>query len=109
MNFDFALLRLSTPAIVSASVGYACLPPDTTQTFAGTIMKISGWGTTSLSGSQSPNLLYAYVNGLSNTDCSIAYPGAITANMICAYGENFTKDTCQGDSGGKLIPIAQQQ
>ena len=101
MDFDFSLLRLSTPASVSASVGFACLPPDTTQTFAGTIMKISGWGTTSSGGSQSPNLLYAYVNGLSNTACGSAYPGAITARMICATGANFTKDTCQGDSGGK--------
>ena len=100
-DVDFALLRLSSPAVVSAKVGFACLPPDTTQTFAGTILKISGWGTTSSSGSQSADLLYAYVNGLTNTACSSAYGGGITANMICATGDNFTTDTCQGDSGGK--------
>jgi len=43
---DFALLRLATPAPISSTVGIACLPPDVTQTFAGTNMTISGWGRT---------------------------------------------------------------
>ena len=69
-------------------------------------MKISGWGTTSSSGNQSPDLLYAYVNGTTNTACNSVY-GGITSNMLCATGGNFTKDTCQGDSGGIVHMLRQ--
>ena len=49
-DFDFAIIRLSTPAPISSTLGIACLPPDVTQDFAGTNMTISGWGTTSAGG-----------------------------------------------------------
>ena len=100
---DFSLLRLAIPAPISAKIGIACLPPNTTQTFAGTIMTISGWGTTSSGGKQSPYLLYAHVTGLTNAACANPYGSSdITANMICAT-DNFVRDTCQGDSGGKKV------
>ena len=66
-------------------------------------MTISGWGTISSGGKQSPDLKVSYVNGLSNADCNKPYGGAITANMICASTTSFDTDTCQGDSGGKYL------
>ena len=100
-DFDFAILRLASPAPISSTVGVVCLPPDVTQTFAGTSMTISGWGTTSSSGSQSHQLKEATVTALTNAACNIPYGNAITANMICAGNPpSFDTDTCQGDSGG---------
>ena len=72
---------------VSANAKYACLPPGknnihlsliqklkqnprlftvVTQTFDGTSLVISGWGTTSSGGSQSGPLKAAYITGMSN-------------------------------------------
>jgi hypothetical protein len=98
-DFDFALLKLETPAVTSSTVGIACLPPDVSQTFVGTSLIISGWGTVSSSGAQSPDLKVATVTGWANADCSKVYSG-ITGNMICAGTSGFDTDTCQGDSGG---------
>jgi hypothetical protein len=75
---------------------------DVSQTFAGTTLTISGWGTISSNGSQSSDLKVATVTGLSNTDCNKVY-GGITSNMICAGTANFDTDTCQGDSGGEIV------
>lgn len=100
---DFSLLELVSPAPISSAVGIACLPPDVSQTFEGTTLTISGWGTTSSSGSQSTDLKVGTVQGLSNNACNSAYQGGITANMICAGTSNFDTDTCQGDSGGPLV------
>ena len=89
-----------SPAPISSTVGIACLPPDVTQTFAGTTFTISGWGTTTSNGAQSADLKVGTVLGLTNTACNNVY-GSITSNMICAGTSNFDTDTCQGDSGGK--------
>ena len=66
-------------------------------------MTVSGWGTTSSGGSQPTVLLRVDVPGISNAQCSQNY-GGITSNMLCAG--NVTHggiDSCQGDSGGKLV------
>ena len=103
-DFDFAILRLATPAPISSTVGVVCLPPDVTQTFAGTAMTISGWGRTTSGGTQSPKLKEATVTALTNAACNIPYGNQITANMICAGNPpSFDTDTCQGDSGGISI------
>jgi len=72
---DFALLELVSPAPISSTVGIACLPPDVSQTFVGTTLTISGWGTISSNGPQSPDLKVGTVQGLSNTACNSVYGG----------------------------------
>ena len=100
---DFALLKLANPVVVSQNASFICLPPDVTQTFAGANLTISGWGTTSSGGTQSPALKGAFITGLTNAACSTTggYGTSITANMICATTPAVDTDTCQGDSGGK--------
>lgn len=101
MENDFAVWKLKTPVPASASANYACLPSDTTQTFVGTNLTISGWGTLSSNGQQPATMNYAFITGLSNTDCNTRYGGGIYNSMICATDNPIKTDTCQGDSGGK--------
>jgi len=97
-------MKLASPVQVSQNASIICLPPDVTQTFAGTNLTISGWGTTSSGGSQSPALKAAFITGMTNSACSATgYGSSITANMICATTPAIDTDTCQGDSGGKIL------
>jgi secreted trypsin-like serine protease len=101
--FDYSLLKLSTPVpLPSATAGLVCIPSDTTQTFAGVSLKISGWGYTKAGGTQSPELMVATITGLSNTVCQSKYPQeTIGSYQLCATFTNT--DTCQGDSGGIFL------
>ncbi|KAB1273105.1 Kallikrein-14 [Camelus dromedarius] len=57
-----------------------------------------------------PNLLQCVnVNIISHQRCQQAYPGAITAGMVCAGVPQGGKDSCQGDSGGPLVCRGQLQ
>ncbi len=95
-------MKLASPVQVSQNASIICLPPDVTQTFAGTNLTISGWGRTTFNGSQSPALKGAFITGMTNSDCSATgYGSDITDNMICATTPAIDTDTCQGDSGGK--------
>jgi len=61
---DFSLLLLQNPIQFSSKAGAACLPPDTSATFVGTNLTISGWGLQSEKGSQSQKLKAGFVKGL---------------------------------------------
>ena len=102
-DIDFCLLKLSTPAQISSIVGIVCLPPNTAETFVGQQMIASGWGHTKNNGTKSPDLLYTSLIVISNSDCKKTTEGIISANMICAIGDNYSTDTCQEDSGGPMV------
>jgi len=98
-------LKLSTPVnIPSATTGIVCLPPDLSQTFAGSSLTVSGWGLTSGGGFQSPVLKSAFLSGITNADC-LGYfgPGSIGPYHVCAVGNVTSSSACNGDSGGKII------
>ncbi|XP_015419109.1 PREDICTED: kallikrein-14 [Myotis davidii] len=51
-----------------------------------------------------PNALQCVnIRVTSRQQCQQAYPGAITAGMVCAGIPEGGKDSCQGDSGGPLV------
>jgi secreted trypsin-like serine protease len=107
---DIALLELSAPIILSSARRTAAIPLFTPADSAagldapGTLATISGWGTTSESGSLPANLKFAQVPVVSDADARAAYgAGEIADSMLGAGFDQGGVDTCQGDSGGPLV------
>jgi len=104
---DISLIFVATPFDLSVdSAKPVNLPPPTSDfdPSAGTIITVSGWGTTSEGGTVSDTLLSVDIPVISDADCNTAYGGnAITPSMMCAGGPNGGIDSCQGDSGGPLF------
>ena len=107
------MLFLSTNVALGATAVPACLPPLSYagDALAGQTAKVSGWGSTTqvlVSSYQSPAELQSVdIPVVAQADCTTAYAAGgstITDNMICAgiIGTGG-KDSCQGDSGGKLL------
>ncbi|KAM8924300.1 trypsin-like isoform 2-T2 [Pelodytes ibericus] len=108
LDNDILLIKLATPAILNAYVQPVSLPSGCVA--AGTTCLIAGWGNTLSSGSNYPNHLQCLdAPVLTASQCSNAYPGEITGNMICIGYIEGGKDSCQGDSGGPVICNGQLQ
>ena len=68
-------------------------------------MTVSGWGTLSSGGSQ-PTVLHSVdVPGITNAQCGQAYSGIRNAMLCAGDVANGGIDSCQGDSGGKILEL----
>ena len=107
VNYDFALLKLSSRVdfLDNQHVRPICLPTDSSNSYSGFEAIVSGWGTTSSGGSMSSKLLEVTVKVMSNQECkNTGYQADwITEQMLCAGVSGGGKDSCQGDSGKKLV------
>uniref|UniRef100_A0A8C0H7G8 trypsin n=1 Tax=Chelonoidis abingdonii TaxID=106734 RepID=A0A8C0H7G8_CHEAB len=102
LDNDIMLIKLATPAALNSRVATISLPSACVA--AGTQCLISGWGNTLSSGTNYPELLQCVdAPVLTEAECSDAYPGQITTNMICVGFLEGGKDSCQGDSGGPVV------
>jgi len=107
LEYDFGLLKLSSPMTLNSCVGTVRLPSRDVS--SGTSCWITGWGTLRAGGSQPTTLQEAQVTVIGNSQCMSSYgysSGEITANMLCAQGRAANggiTDACQGDSGGPLV------
>ncbi|XP_075071860.1 trypsin-like [Mixophyes fleayi] len=102
LDNDILLIKLASAATLNSNVKAVALPSGCAA--AGTSCQISGWGNTLSSGSNYPDLLQCVSAPILTTaQCSSAYPGEITANMICVGYLAGGKDSCQGDSGGPVV------
>ncbi|NXX52020.1 TRY1 protein, partial [Tricholaema leucomelas] len=94
LDNDIMLIKLATAATLNRAVQTVPLPTSCVE--AGTTCLISGWGNTLSSGSSYPdNLQCLKAPVLPASDCSKAYPGQITSNMICVGFLEGGKDSCQ--------------
>jgi len=105
IDYDVALLYISTPIEFSNTVNAIRIAPASSGPFNGVTSTILGWGTTSEGGSISAVLREVDIPIITNAQCSNYYSGnnGITARMLCAYVTGGGKDSCQGDSGGPLV------
>ncbi|XP_039389031.1 trypsin I-P1-like isoform X3 [Mauremys reevesii] len=96
------LIKLASAATLNSYVNTIALPTSCVTT--GTQCLISGWGNTLSSGTNFPDLLQCVkAPVLSSSQCSSAYQGKITSNMICIGYLEGGKDSCQEDSGGPVV------
>ncbi|XP_067399341.1 trypsin I-P38-like [Emydura macquarii macquarii] len=108
LDNDIMLIKLASAATLNSYVNTIALPSSCVAT--GTQCLISGWGNTLSSGTNYPDLLQCLkAPVLSSSQCSNAYPGQITSNMICIGYLEGGKDSCQGDSGGPVVCNGQLQ
>jgi len=108
IDFDIAVLITATPLTLGGQLaGTISLPAQGSDPADGATCEITGWGTTSESGSLPPNLKIVETKIISRAACNQAYASygyEITPQMICAgEGAAGGKDACQGDSGGPLV------
>ena len=75
LAYDFSILTLSSPITFNHVMAPVCLPASTLSLYTGKLATVTGWGTTSSGGSQSPRLLAVNVTVISNAQCNAAYGG----------------------------------
>ncbi|XP_004449855.1 plasminogen isoform X2 [Dasypus novemcinctus] len=101
---DIALIKLSSPAIITDKVIPACLPPANYVVADRTECYITGWGETQ--GTFGRGLLKeAQLPVIENKVCN-RYEylnGRVKATELCAGLLTGGVDSCQGDSGGPLV------
>lgn len=105
-RFDFAIIELETPFVMSTAVSPVCLPGPGETLSGGETCWITGWGTLSSNGYAPNKLQEAEVEAQTNDECDSNYGGnTITDDMLCAQGliDGDVTDACQGDSGGPLV------
>ncbi|XP_059555875.1 plasminogen isoform X1 [Myotis daubentonii] len=101
---DIALLKLSSPAIITDKVIPACLPSADYVVADRTVCYITGWGETQ--GTFGAGLLKeAQLPVIENKVCN-RYEylnGRVKSTELCAGLLAGGADSCQGDSGGPLV------
>jgi secreted trypsin-like serine protease len=107
---DAALLQLSSPLDLSGANAKAiplATASDGASGFpsAGSVARVTGWGTLSSGGSTLPDTLQTVdVAVKTNAEAQSSYPQeTITADQLAAASPG--KDSCQGDSGGPLTAL----
>ncbi|XP_067003861.1 brachyurin [Anabrus simplex] len=106
INNDISLLRLTSAVSSSTYISPVRLPRSSqaSQDFAGSAVRISGWGRTSSNSGVSSTLNYADLTVITNTNCARYFGSVINSSKICTTGVNG-RSPCNGDSGGPLVVL----
>ncbi|XP_046404251.1 trypsin-3-like [Ischnura elegans] len=105
IDWDMAVLKVSTPFVFSCTVSPIALPAEGEELDAGTMVVISGWGYLSEEGPNAKFLQKVTVPVYDQNECVLAYKtsNGITDQMFCAGVKEGGKDACQRDSGGPVV------
>jgi secreted trypsin-like serine protease len=105
---DVALLRLRDP--IKLGVDAQALPLLTNAEAAGLVhnateLVVTGWGRTSMAGTNVSQLRKVGVKFMDRGHCSnpLSYGTLIKDGMLCAGVDAGGRDACKGDSGGPLV------
>ncbi|XP_061759773.1 chymotrypsin-like elastase family member 2A isoform X2 [Nerophis ophidion] len=100
---DIALIKLSSPVLLSDTIMPACLPQPHAVLPHGTACYVTGWGRLSTDGPMADILQQARLLVVGRDTCSQPdWWGVLaTDKMVCA-GDDGVSAGCNGDSGGPL-------
>ncbi|XP_035223169.1 uncharacterized protein LOC118195937 [Stegodyphus dumicola] len=102
LSHDIALLKLDRPVIFRKLVKTICLP-EAKKDYVGEIATLVGWGNLEGGGATSDILQIATFPVLNNTDCERIHGLPISPSLICTKSNEKDKGACNGDSGGPLM------
>ncbi|XP_066994478.2 trypsin-1 [Anabrus simplex] len=107
IGYDICLLKAATK--FKFGDGIAAIPLASVTPTVGTILTISGWGTTFEWGTYPKQLQQVQVPVVDHAKCSEYYEqyGGVSDTMLCAGLSTGGKDACQGDSGGPYVANGQ--
>uniref|UniRef100_A0ACB8E9J0 Uncharacterized protein n=1 Tax=Sphaerodactylus townsendi TaxID=933632 RepID=A0ACB8E9J0_9SAUR len=99
---DITLLKLETPARLTARVSPVCLPEATDDFPGGLSCVTTGWGLTHHTNKDTPEKLQQVALPLlTNEECKKYWGNRIADVMVCAGAAGAS--SCMGDSGGPLV------
>ena len=100
-EYDFALLHLSTPAVIDDYVQPINILDTAAPIDQAAI--VAGWGAQYYTGPASDLLLEGQLQILADSACSNYGSFYRPGSMLCAGLPDYSVDACQGDSGGPLF------
>ncbi|XP_033013321.1 chymotrypsinogen 2-like [Lacerta agilis] len=99
---DITLLKLASPAQLTARVSPVCLPQATDDFPGGMTCVTTGWGLTKYTNKDTPDKLQQVALPLlTNEQCKKYWGARIADVMVCAGAAGAS--SCMGDSGGPLV------
>jgi len=104
VNNDLSIFTLTSPITFSSIMAPVCLPAGTSETFAGELATVTGWGYTFPGRNPSDTLQEVDITVKTNAACSNSWSAGswpIRDTNICAGDPR--KSSCNGDSGGPLF------
>jgi len=100
-EYDLALLKLSSPAVLNAYVKTANVTNSHPGDFTPAV--ITGWGSLAYGGVKPDVVREADIEVLSNFWCRNYGSAYNKDSMLCGGTRDYSTDSCQGDSGGALF------
>lgn len=105
VDYDIALLFLSTPLDFTEKIRPAALPRPSEPVYPGMVGIVSGWGVmyANQKDSYSEELREVEMPVWEWERCKVVYERDVTRRVFCAGWPEGGKDSCQGDSGGPFV------
>ncbi|XP_059488460.1 brachyurin-like [Neocloeon triangulifer] len=105
VNNDIAVIQLENSFVLNQYINVIQLPrtSDATNTFAGTVATVAGFGKVNDSSLASPYLLTVDLDVIINSRCAAYYGGATVISSTICTGDDPIKSICEGDSGSALM------
>ncbi|XP_064480482.1 chymotrypsin B-like [Ornithodoros turicata] len=104
VDYDIALMKLSSPLTFSRHVGPVCAP-QANDDFTNQTCTATGWGLTTPDGAEANILQKVDLRVWNQRECIEVYKDVnnVTERMMCAGYKAGGSGPCQGDSGGPLV------